>query len=331
MRCGKATLIVVAIGSAHCGGSASNPGGADASPTPPDSATSYDTGSADAETGEAGDAPSAPPDSAPDAALPGWQLTWSDEFDGPNGSAPNPIYWAHEVGGDGWGNNELEYYTDGAANTFLRDGNLVIVATQQGASQYSCANDGAPGPCQYTSGRIITKSTSGSMGFAQTYGRFEARMKLPAGAGLWPAFWLLGTNIDQVGWPACGEVDIMENLGQDPATVYGHLHMKTTSGGNYGPGTSYVSTQGSFAADYHAFAIEWQAGNVDFFVDTQKYLSISSSSTPSTATWAFDGHPFYILLNLAVGSKDSWPGAPNAMTQFPAEVLVDYVRVYQKM
>jgi beta-glucanase (GH16 family) len=272
----------------------------------------------------------ASPDGGLDSGLPGWTLTWSDEFDGPDGSAPNPAYWTHEVGGSGWGNNELEYYTDGAANTYVENGNLVIVAKTQGASQYQCANDGAPGPCQYTSGRIITMPSQGSSGFTQAYGRFEARMKLPPGQGLWPAFWLLGTNINQVGWPACGEIDVMENLGQAPQTVYGHLHMPDTSTGNYGPGTSFTSDAGTFASDFHVFAIEWQPGQVQFFVDGQVYDTIDSSSIPGTATWEFDGHPFYILLNLAVGSKDSWPGAPNASTQFPAEVLVDYVRVYQK-
>jgi beta-glucanase (GH16 family) len=276
------------------------------------------------------DAATAPPDSGPDTSLPGYKLSWSDEFDGPDGAAPNPVYWAHDVGGEGWGNDELEYYTDGAANTYQEGGNLVIVATTEGASAYSCANDGSPGPCQYTSGRIRTQPGSGVTGFAQTYGRFEARMKLVAGQGLWPAFWMLGTNITTVNWPACGEIDVMENLGQTPATVYGHLHMSQSGGGDYGPGTGFNLSAGSFADDFHVFAIEWQMGEVDFYVDGTMYDSILESSTPSNATWAFDGHPFFIVLNLAVGSKDSWPGAPDASTVFPAKVYVDYVRVYEK-
>jgi beta-glucanase (GH16 family) len=268
-------------------------------------------------------------DDAGDAEIPGWTLTWSDEFNGADGTAPDSTYWSHDVGGDGWGNDELEYYTDGASNTYMEGGNLVIVATTDGASAYTCANDGASGPCQYTSGRIVTEARGGNTGFSQTYGRFEARMKLPAGTGLWPAFWMLGTNIETVSWPACGEIDLMENLGQAPTTVYGHLHM-ASSGGNYGPGTAYTLPSGSFADEFHIFAIEWQMGAVDFFVDGAQYDSISAATTPSDATWAFDGHPFFIVMNLAVGSKDSWPGAPDPATVFPAKVLVDYVRVYEK-
>jgi beta-glucanase (GH16 family) len=295
---------------------------------PPVDASPRDASASDAPQQK--DAATTPPDAGPDTSLPGWKLTWSDEFEGPDGSAPNPVYWSHDVGGDGWGNDELEYYTDGAANTYVEAGNLVIVATTEGASAYSCANDGSPGPCQYTSGRIRTQSGSGALGFAQTYGRFEARMKLVAGQGLWPAFWMLGTNITTINWPACGEIDVMENLGQAPTTVYGHLHMSESGGGNYGPGTGYTLPTGSFADDFHVFAIEWQMGEVDFFVDGKMYDSILESSIPGDATWAFDGHPFFIVLNLAVGSKDSWPGAPNSSTVFPAMLYVDYVRVYEK-
>jgi beta-glucanase (GH16 family) len=308
--------------------SPSDAGARDASSAPDAVAAKRDASANDAPSSDGAKPP--PTDAGPDTSLPGWTLTWSDEFEGANGSPPNPTYWAHDVGGQGWGNDELEYYTDGAANTYLEDGNLVIVATTEGASGYSCANDGDPGPCQYTSGRIRTQPGTGTTGFAQTYGRFEARMKLPAGAGLWPAFWMLGTNISTVSWPACGEIDAMENLGQAPSTVYGHLHMPQTGTGNYGPGTAYNLTSGSFADDYHVFAIEWQKGEVDFFVDGAMYDSITESSTPSDATWAFDGHPFFIVLNLAVGSKDSWPGATNASTMFPAKAYVDYVRVYEK-
>jgi beta-glucanase (GH16 family) len=338
MTHGKTTLLLATVagfGLLHCS-SASNPASTSKDAGAPDAASGRDA-ALQAHDAAANDAPGAdaakppPKDSGPDTALPGWTLTWSDEFSGANGSAPDPTYWAHDVGGQGWGNDELEYYTDGASNTYVEDGNLVILATTDGASAYSCANDGAPGPCQYTSGRIRTQPGSGTTGFAQTYGRFEARMKLPAGQGLWPAFWMLGTNISTVSWPACGEIDAMENLGQAPTTVYGHLHMPETSTGNYGPGTNYDLTSGSFSDDFHIFAIEWKAGEVDFFVDDTMYDSITESSDPSDATWAFDGHPFFIVLNMAVGSKDSWPGAPGTSTMFPAKVYVDYVRVYEKM
>jgi len=334
-----ATLAISAFG-LHCSGGPAAAPGTDAGTRADSSKTHPDTGSPklDASTHDAPVAHDASkPRYAPageagvDAALSGWKLTWSDEFNGPDGSPPDPTYWSHDVGGSGWGNSELEYYTDGASNTYQQGGNLVIVATTVGASAYSCANDGAPGPCKYTSGRIVTQSRSGNKGFSQTYGRFEARMKLPSGAGLWPAFWMLGTNIDTASWPACGEVDVMENLGQAPAVMYGHLHMPQGSSGNYGPGTSYTLSSGTFADDFHVFSVEWQMGQIDFFVDGSQYDSISSSSTPSDATWEFDGHPFFVLLNLAVGSKDAWPGAPDSSTVFPAQVLVDYVRVYEKM
>ena len=325
------TLLLACVGCSSTTGGAgphpdastdSNEGTSDSAP--PRDARASDTSPTDAK----GTNP--PPDAGPDTSLPGWKLTWSDEFEGANGSPPNPTYWTHDVGGDGWGNDELEYYTDGAANTYLENGSLVIVATSAGASAHSCANDGTPGPCMYTSGRIRTQPGTGFTGFAQAYGRFEARMKLPTGQGLWPAFWMLGTTISTVNWPACGEIDVMENLGQAPTTVYGHLHMAESSSGNYGPGTSYSLTSGSFSDDFHVFVIEWQKGEVDFFVDGAMYDSILESSIPSDATWPFDGQPFFLVLNLAVGSKDSWPGAPNASTVFPAMVYVDYVRVYEK-
>lgn len=298
-----------------------------------DSGAATDSASATDSQSPPGDSGTKMPEASPegpDANLPGWTLTWNDEFNGPSGSPPDPTYWSHDVGGDGWGNNELEYYTDGAANTYQENGNLVIVATTQGASTYMCANDGNPGPCQYTSGRIATQQRNGNTGFSQTYGRFEARMQLPAGTGLWPAFWMLGTDIDTVSWPACGETDVMEYLGQDTSTAYGHLHMPQSGGGNYGPGGSYKLPTGTFDAGFHVFAVEWQMGQIDFFVDGTMYTSVTSASIPGNATWEFDGKPFFLVLNLAVGSKDSWPGAPTSSTMFPAKVFVDYVRVYKK-
>ena len=277
--------------------------------------------------GDAGaDAPAA--FDAFDANLPGWKLAWSDEFDGANGAPPDPSVWTHDVGGDGWGNNELEYYTDGAANSFQRDGDLVIVAKTDGASAYSCANDGAGGACQYTSARIWSKPTALAKGFAQQYGRFAARMKVPAGKGLWPAFWMMGTDIDQVGWPKCGETDVMEILGDDTTKMYGTLHMDQTGGsGEYSSGLPYTLPSGSFSSDFHVFAVEWTPAQVDFYVDDTKYETVAKASLPQNATWELD-QPFFILLNLAVGSADSWPGAPDSSTVFPAELLIDWVRVY---
>jgi beta-glucanase (GH16 family) len=264
-----------------------------------------------------------------DADLPGWHLIWSDEFNGANGSAPDPTIWTHDVGGDGWGNKELEYYTDGTENSVVQDGNLVITAQTTGASKYQCANDGAGGACQYTSARIVSLPSKTATGFSATYGRFEARMKVPLGKGLWPAFWLMGTNITSVNWPTCGEVDVMEILGSDTTTMYGSLHMDQTGGtGEWSTGQTYKLPSGTFNAGFHVFAVEWKQGQIDFFVDSTKYETVVSSQLPSNATWELDGHPFFILLNLAVGSKDSWPGAPDLSTNFPAQLLVDYVRVY---
>ena len=158
-----------------------------------------------------GNATSPPPPPPP----PNWVLTWSDEFNGPDGSGVDPNNWSFDVGGGGWGNNELEYYTSGTSNAVIQGGSLVITATSDGASGYSCWY----GPCQYTSARI---NTAGK--FSQQYGRFEASIKIPQGQGVWPAFWLLGENIGSVGWPACGEIDIMENIGSTPDNAYGTTH-----------------------------------------------------------------------------------------------------------
>lgn len=264
-----------------------------------------------------------------DADLPGWHLIWSDEFNGPNGSAPDPSIWTHEVGGQGWGNNELEYYTSGTENSVVQDGNLVITAQTTGASKYSCANDGAGGACKYTSARITSSPSKTATGFSATYGRFEARMKVPLGKGLWPAFWLMGTNITSVNWPKCGEIDVMEILGSDTTTMYGSLHMDQDGGsGEWSTGQTDKLASGTFDAAFHVFAVEWKQGQIDFFVDQTKYETVVASQLPSNATWELDGHPFFVLLNLAVGSKDSWPGAPDLGTTFPAQLLVDYVRVY---
>ncbi|MGB8299085.1 MAG: glycoside hydrolase family 16 protein, partial [Polyangia bacterium] len=142
------------------------------------------------------------------SALPGWVLSWSDEFDGPDGSAVDPTKWVHDVGGSGWGNQELEYYTNGTQNAVVMGGNLVITATTAGASSYNCSYPSS-GPCQYTSARLLTQNK-----FSQQYGRIEARIQIPEGQGLWPAFWMLGADINTSGWPTCGEIDIMENIGK---------------------------------------------------------------------------------------------------------------------
>jgi beta-glucanase (GH16 family) len=254
-------------------------------------------------------------------APPGWLLTWSDEFDGADGSAVDPSKWIHDVGGAGWGNNELEYYTDGTQNAVVQGGNLVITATTVGAASHQCSYP-TSGPCQYTSARLLTKGK-----FSQKYGRFEARIQLPAGQGLWPAFWLLGTNIDTVNWPSCGEVDIMENIGKEPSINHGSLHMPAAGTTNDSQLTgSYTLPGGAKLSDaFHTYAIEWSATAIKFYLDDMLY----ETQTPQTATgrtWEFD-QPFFIILNVAVGGQ--WPGSPDSTTTFPQTMKVDWVRVYQ--
>ena len=246
----------------------------------------------------------------------GWKLVWSDEFNGPNGSSVDRSKWVVETGGEGWGNQELEYYTDRSDNAFLQDGNLVIRAR---AEKYT----GPDGVARnYTSARMKTLGK-----FVQTYGRFEARIKIPAGQGMWPAFWMLGDDIEKVGWPACGEIDIMENIGKEPGIVHGSIH---------GPG--YVGSVGieapytlpgkqRFADDFHVFAVERDPDSVAFFVDKEMYVKRTRADLKPDWKWVFD-KPYFLILNLAVGGD--WPGNPDASTEFPRDMLVDYVRVYQR-
>jgi beta-glucanase (GH16 family) len=175
----------------------------------------------------------------------------------------------------------------------------------------------------YTSARLKTQGL-----FSQAYGRFEARIKIPAGQGMWPAFWMLGNNITSVGWPSSGEIDIMENIGKEPGTVHGSLHGPRTGGGTSDATAPFSLPAGqNFAADFHLYAVEWEPGTVRFYVDTNLYATFTSSQWPAGGTWVFD-HPFFIILNVAVGG--SWPGSPDNTTQFPQQMLVDYVRVYTK-
>jgi beta-glucanase (GH16 family) len=266
---------------------------------------------ADGSSGSVSDAASGSP---ADAAIAGWTLTWSDEFNGPDGSAVDPTKWKHDVGGTGWGNNELEYYTDGTQNAVVQGGDLVITATNEGASQYSCSY----GTCKYTSSRLLTEGL-----FSQQYGRFEARAQMPTGKGLWPAIWALGSNISTVSWPACGEIDFMETIGTDITTNHGSLHMPAS----YGPTGTYTLPGGaSFADAFHTFAIEWEPGTIRFYVDDVLYET-QTSAVPGGDTWEFE-HPFFLLINVAVGGQ--WPGSPDSTTVFPQTLKVDYVRVYQK-
>jgi len=249
---------------------------------------------------------------------PAWTLTWQDEFDGAAGASFDSTKWAADTGGHGWGNQEREFYTTRAENVSLDgDGHLVITARAESpAAGYQCWY----GACLYTSTRLKTTDR-----FEQAYGRFEARLRIPRGQGLWPAFWMLGADIGSVGWPQCGEIDIMENIGREPNAVHGTMHGPGYSGANGIGGTAQAP--GPLADDFHVFAVEWEPGSVRWFVDGRAYFQATAASLPAGARWVFD-HPFFLLLNVAVGGN--WPGDPDAGTTFPQQMVVDYVRVYQR-
>ena len=249
-----------------------------------------------------------------------WKLVWSDEFDGARGSAVDARKWSAEQGGAGWGNKELQYYTAGAKNAYLDGrGSLVIKAMEESLPQsLKCWY----GPCRYTSARLITKDK-----FSQAFGRFEARLRVPSGRGLWPAFWLLGEDIGRAGWPACGEIDVMEHIGREPSVVHGTIHGPGYSGAA-GIGAAYTLPGGRrFADDFHVFAVEWEPNVLRWYVDNQLYQTLAPADLPAGAKWVYD-HPFFILLNVAVGG--AWPGDPDPTTRFPQTMTVDYVRVYRR-
>jgi beta-glucanase (GH16 family) len=175
----------------------------------------------------------------------------------------------------------------------------------------------------YSSARMKTQGL-----FNQAYGRFEARIKIPAGQGMWPAFWMLGKDISSIGWPKCGEIDIMENIGKEPGMVHGSLHGPSTAGPTSDLSAPFSLPAGqNFAEDFHLYAVEWEPGTIRFYVDANLYATFTQSQWPAGGTWVFD-HPFFLILNLAVGGN--WPGSPDATTVFPQQMLVDYVRVYTK-
>jgi beta-glucanase (GH16 family) len=257
-----------------------------------------------------------------DAGTPGagkWEQTWSDEFNEPAGTKPDPAKWGYKLGGDGSGNGERQLYTDVPGNASTDgDGNLAITAIKETPSGSSCWY----GACQYTSARIRTANK-----FSQAYGRFEARVKVPSGRGLWPAFWTIGDDPNDVGWPQRGEIDVMEILGQAPGTVHGSLHGPGYSGGSAITKSYTLPPGGSFADGFHTFAIQWEPDVVRWYVDDQLYETRTPADLPSGTRWVYD-HPFSIILNLAVGGN--WPGDPDAKTTFPAQMKVDYVRVSKK-
>ncbi len=240
-----------------------------------------------------------------------WQLVWYDEFDLPDGSAPNPEKWGYNRGGGGWGNGELQVYTDERANSYIEGGNLVIKALQ---------SDSYP---RESSARLVTSGMGDWL-----YGRFEVRAKLPSGQGIWPAIWMLPTDWKYGSWPNSGEIDIMELLGHEPHQVHGTIHYGTPH--TYETGTYILPDGQLFSDDFHTFAVEWEADEIRWYVDDEHYFTQTEWFTASKMGGEgapFD-QPFHLLLNVAIGGQ--WPGYPDETTEFPQSMLVDYVRVYQK-
>ena len=235
----------------------------------------------------------------------GWTLSWSDEFDG---AALDRSKWTFDIGGHGWGNAELQYYTDRPDNVRVAGGQLVIEARRE-----------AYGGKAYTSARI---KTAGLM--EQMHGRFEARIKVARGQGIWPAFWMLGADIGKIGWPLAGEIDIMENIGKEPAIVHGTVHGPGYSG-EHAFGAPSPLERGAYADDFHVFAVEWEPGEIRWYRDGIHYHTARPDLVKGD--WVFE-RPFFVLLNLAVGGH--WPGNPDGTTVLPQRMLVDWVRVYRR-
>jgi len=244
--------------------------------------------------------------STPDGERAGWKLVWQDEF---YGDTLNLSNWTFDIGAHGWGNSELEEYTHHTDNVRVENGNLIIEARQDETAKVG-----------YSSARIKSQDLQ-----AWQYGRIEGRLKLPQGQGIWPAFWMLGSDIDKTTvWPNCGEIDIMEFIGKEPNNIYNTLHGPGYSGAN-GIGTHTEPPGGSLQNDFHVYAIEWEPTEIRWYIDDSQTFQVAAEDVPGK--WVFD-HPFFIILNVAVGG--GWPGYPDSTTVFPQQMLVDYVRVYQR-
>jgi beta-glucanase (GH16 family) len=239
---------------------------------------------------------------------PGYTLVWSDEF---SGNSLDTKVWNYEIGNGsgGWGNNELESYTDNTKNSFLSNGNLIIEARRESSGSFN-----------YTSARLTTQNKK-----VFKFGRIDIRAKLPVGVGIWPALWMLGSNITSVDWPACGEIDIMELIGIKPSTVYGTLHWANSNGVHASKGSNFQLVSGDYSKEFHVFSLVWGENFLQWFVDDQKFLDISISDVGQT-NYPFNANQF-LIFNVAVGGN--WPGSPDNSTVFPERMFVDYVRVFQ--
>jgi beta-glucanase (GH16 family) len=240
-------------------------------------------------------------------------LIWSDEFDQAENSAPNPTKWVYELGANGWGNRELETYTDSRENSFI----VADPAATDGKALVIRARDSHG---IYTSARLTTQGK-----FTCRYGRIEARAKCPGAKGLWPAFWMLGENIATVHWPHCGEIDIMEMVGELPAKNLGTIHGPGYSGAHGISGHYNLPTGESFDQAYHVFAVDWTPDKIVWSVDDHVYHTVTPASLPAGTHWVYN-QPFYLLVNLAVGGN--LPGPPDDQTRLPHDLTLDYVRVY---
>jgi beta-glucanase (GH16 family) len=263
----------------------------------------------------------APPVS--EGAAGAWTLVWSDEFNGPAGASFDGATWRPDTtdgcqaGICGWGNQEREYYTALTENIALTGAGQLRIVAQRAPAGMTCYY----GPCRYTSAKITTRGKIQAMP-----GRVEARIKLPAGQGLWPAFWMLGASFPTTPWPQSGELDIMENHGSNPASTSSAIH-----GPGYSGNTPFVHSQsrvrGTFADDFHTFAVEWDSLHVEFSVDGAPHYTVKRSDVTRYGSWVFD-QPFFMILNLAVGG--TFDGDPKSDAVLPATMLVDYVRVYKR-
>ena len=237
----------------------------------------------------------------------GYSLVWADEFDG---SSLNLNNWGFDIGNSGWGNNELEYYQDGNKNVTVANGTLTITAKKE---KVQSAN--------YTSARI---KTQGKKSF--TFGRIDIRAKLMTGQGYWPALWMLGESISSMGWPACGEIDIMELVGSKPNVVVGTAHWGLPGNGSTYISKNYTLNGTDFSNEYHVFSIVWVKDQIQWYVDDQLYHTITKNNVNANVNYPFNS-PHFFIFNVAVGGN--WPGYPDANTVFPKSMVVDYVRVFQ--
>jgi beta-glucanase (GH16 family) len=238
-----------------------------------------------------------------------WRLVWQDEFDGPAGQLPDSTKWGFDIG-TGWGNLQLEYDTDRPENVSLDGGGKLRIIARKEPYKGSA----------YTSARINTRGL-----FARARGRFEARILLPIGQGIWPAFWMLGAGFPDVPWPDCGEIDIMEYRGQEPNILVGSIHGPGHFGDDAISGR-YRFPDGNLNERYHLFAIEWNTESISWFIDGTQYHRVERGDLPQGARWVYN-QSFFLILNVAVGGR--WVGPPNDKTVFPQTMRVDWVRVYE--